>query len=117
LADTYIKAYGKIVRDKMRGIVMGGGFRTLTTEEKKQLLREKLIEEALEQNQANVLRDEIEELADVYAVLEELAESYYGGMKAVIEKAKAKEDERGGFKDGLYLIYALRTKKKDTPPQ
>ncbi|MFC4006001.1 hypothetical protein ACFOY2_02120 [Nonomuraea purpurea] len=97
---------GKLVRDNIPDIIRQSGREPVITvldevDYRKALLA-KLFEEAAELNEAS--RAEVaEEIADVYEVLRALA-AVHGHDWAVIEKvAAAKREERGAFRDRLYL--------------
>ncbi|MBB5083326.1 nucleoside triphosphate pyrophosphohydrolase [Nonomuraea endophytica] len=97
---------GKLVRDNIPEIIRQNGgepvVRVLDLAEYRQALVEKLFEEAAELRDASA--DEVaEEIADVYEVLRAIATAD-GHDWAVIEKAAAaKLEERGAFRDRLYL--------------
>lgn len=102
------KHYYKLIRDEMLSKIEKDGhkpiFQTLTKSELKKELREKLLEEANEVYISKTKSNLLEELADVYEVLSELAKQNNFTMKEVLEKTKTKRKENGGFTKGIFLI-------------
>jgi len=100
--------FNKLVRDKIPERIMRAGQRPITAVlsplRVKLALREKLVEEAIEVRNANGNRHQLEELADVYEVLNELALRCGAGMAGVRKVATAKRRAKGGFKKGIFLI-------------
>lgn len=98
----------KLVRDKIPDVIARDGqraiIRTLTPRRLQAELREKLVEEAIEARDTNGGRRQLEELADVFEVLNELALRSGVGMAGVRKAATAKRRAKGGFKKGVYLI-------------
>ncbi|MFC4119040.1 nucleoside triphosphate pyrophosphohydrolase [Nonomuraea zeae] len=97
---------GKLVRDKIPEIIRRDGqepaVTVLAEGEYRTALVAKLFEEATEVSEASPV-EVAEEIADVYEVLRALA-AVNGYEWAAIEKtAEAKREERGGFRDRLYL--------------
>lgn len=100
--DKLRKKIVKLVRDHM-GAYLGefkSGFMPVDSEEHIDLLRKKLIEEAVE-----YLQDpSIEELADVYEVLSALAVvDLKVTLEEVLDRANQKSNHRGGFTIGKAL--------------
>ncbi len=83
----------KLVRDKIPQIVRNRNFKRCKENERVLLLAKKLCEESME----FLISLNIEELADVLEVLEELLK-IYGKEKVELVKNRKKE-ERGGFHD------------------
>lgn len=98
----------KLVRDKIPERIARDGTRPITRIlsplRLRAELREKLVEEAIEVRNTNGNRHQLEELADVYEVLNELALRCGAGMAGVRKVATAKRRANGGFKKGIYLI-------------
>ena len=66
-------------------------------------LKEKLIEEAIEVQEACNQQEIIAELADVLEVVDGLCKAYDISLEAVIVEKKKRNQERGGFETGLYI--------------
>ncbi|GIM28842.1 phosphoribosyl-ATP pyrophosphohydrolase [Clostridium polyendosporum] len=95
--------YNKLVRDKIPQIIKESGkefeVRIASSEEKKQLLEKKLLEEVNEYvEDKNLL-----ELADVMEVLFGLADSLGYSEEELIAMREKRRAERGGFKEGIVL--------------
>ena len=98
-----MKAYNKLVRDKIPEIINADGKECDTLivagEEKYKRLEAKLQEEVNE-----FLEDKnLEELADVMEVLFGLADSLGYSEEELLKVRDKKREERGGFKDGIVL--------------
>lgn len=98
-----MKQYNKLVRDLIPQVIEKSGKKFDThiakTEEYKELLEAKLLEEVNEYLEDNNL----EELADVLEVLVGLA-GYLGHTEEeLFEKRKKKKEERGGFDERVVL--------------
>ncbi|MBI2583664.1 MAG: nucleoside triphosphate pyrophosphohydrolase [Candidatus Aenigmarchaeota archaeon] len=98
----------KLVRDNVPDIMKEKGenaeFRQASEEEYKQLLKKKLVEEALEFQ----AESKTEELADVLEVLHALAEASGTVISEIEEIRKAKREERGGFSKRIVLERWIR---------
>ena len=97
--------YNKLVRDKIpEGINKIEGrkstYRILDNEEYLQELDKKLFEEAHE----FIEKHSIEELGDLMEVIYAIMEAENITIEQVEEKRKIKKDEKGGFKNKVYLI-------------
>jgi predicted house-cleaning noncanonical NTP pyrophosphatase (MazG superfamily) len=100
---TKRKTYNKLVRDNIPEIIEKDGMvaktRILSREEYKIELRKKLEEEVQEYLDNPCL----DELADIKEVIEAL--SYFHGNKSRLERRRAsKALNRGGFRQGIFLI-------------
>ena len=98
-----MKAYNKLVRDKIPAIIEADGkiceVEIAAKEDRTKLLEAKLIEEVNE-----YLEDKnLEELADVMEVLFGLAHNLGYSEEGLVKKRNEKLEERGGFKDGIVL--------------
>lgn len=93
----------KLVRDRIPTIIEENNqdyrSRTATEDEMEKWLRRKVLEEAKEFAEDG----EIDELADLYAVLQEYMEREDISTKDLEELEADKSDERGGFKDNIIL--------------
>lgn len=98
----------KLVRDKIAEFVLKERGEVLTTriansEELKQLLLNKIVEEAQEVFTAQTKESLAEELADLLEVIKSVAEK-----EDIVDKLFAKREakflERGGFDQGIVLI-------------
>ncbi|AEK19744.1 nucleoside triphosphate pyrophosphohydrolase [Methanococcus maripaludis] len=95
--------YGKLVRDKIPDIIFEEGkislIHTADEEEFKIKLNEKLIEEATEFSE----NPSIEELADIFEVINAICEFYGFDLKEIEEERIKKLNERGGFSERVIL--------------
>ena len=99
-----MQRYNKLVRDRIPEIIRADGkeceIRVAEGKEKYELLEKKLMEEVNE-----FLEDKnLEELADVLAVLFGLAREIGYSEEDLIRKREEKKGERGGFEEGIVLI-------------
>jgi predicted house-cleaning noncanonical NTP pyrophosphatase (MazG superfamily) len=99
--------YGKLVRDRIPDIIRAAGedpeVRILDGDELIEALFSKLDEEAQELRAANHA-DQLEELADLFEVLQALADRFGTTMSEVQRVAARKRNERGGFALGVWLV-------------
>lgn len=98
-----MKNYDKLVRDRIPEIIEADGKSCdviiASKEEMSELLERKLMEEVNE-----YLEDKnLEELADIMEVLFGLAYNLGYSEEDLLQKRKAKCEERGGFKKGIVL--------------
>ncbi|AGX42907.1 nucleoside triphosphate pyrophosphohydrolase [Clostridium saccharobutylicum] len=98
-----MKIYNKLVRDKIPEIIKRSGkecdIKIVSKEEKYEFLELKLQEEVSE-----FLQDKnLEELADVMEVLFGLADSLSYSEEELLKARDKKNEERGGFKNGIVL--------------
>ena len=97
----------KLVRDNIPAYVGADcvvEYKPMSWEEHNKQLRKKLVEEALE-----YMEDPTdEELADVLEVVKALARGWHGGFSYIEEEAAVKEQQRGGFYEGIGM-YAVKT--------
>lgn len=96
--------YNKLVRDRIPEIIEQGGekanIRILDEEEYLRLLHAKLDEEVGEFH-----RDRnTEELADILEVVYALAEAIGASREELTRVYERKHDDRGGFRDRVFLI-------------
>jgi predicted house-cleaning noncanonical NTP pyrophosphatase (MazG superfamily) len=102
------KIYNKLVRDRIPEIIRADG-NVCTTEimqggEYIQALREKLVEEALEAAATVDIPMLINELADVYEVMDALMARYDITPASVLAAKEERRNERGGFAQHIRLI-------------
>ncbi len=104
------KQYHKLVRDAIPEIIQQHGGKceivTLTEEQYRQALREKLIEEAHEIAQTSSPQELLIELTDVYEVLDALMAIHDISFQAIQEEQEHRRKERGGFQKRLYLLWS-----------
>lgn len=98
--------YNKLVRDKIPeniNSVQGrkANWKVLNEGEYSKELDKKLLEEVHEFIEAH----EVEELADVMEVLENIIRVHHINLEDVKEKQRIKRDKKGGFKDRVYLEF------------
>ena len=98
---------GKLVRDKIPDMIRASGrtphVRTLSIEEYRTALLDKLREEVAELIAAATRDAVIEEAADVLEVLTAIAAGYGGTVDNIVGVARSKRAERGGFDMRLRL--------------
>jgi 8-oxo-dGTP diphosphatase len=108
LMESRKSAYHKLVRDRIPEIIITQGktcrTRILDSGEYVTELRTKLYEETAEYLKADSDGQALEELADMLEVIFALAE-IHGSDAGALEKIRAaKADQRGGFKDRVFLL-------------
>lgn len=96
--------YHKLVRDKIPAIIERNGqvpvVRILGDAEYAHYLEQKLDEEVAEFHKDK----NVEELADILEVVYALAENMGHTKEELLEACQKKHDERGGFRDRIFLI-------------
>ena len=96
--------YHKLVRDKIPAIIEQNGqvpvVRILGDAEYAYYLEQKLDEEVSEFHKDK----NVEELADILEVVYALAENMGHTKEELLEARQKKHDERGGFRDRIFLI-------------
>ena len=96
--------YHKLVRDKIPAIIEQNGqvpvVRILGDAEYAYYLEQKLDEEVAEFHKDK----NVEELADILEVVYALAENMGHTKEELLEVCQKKHDERGGFRDRIFLI-------------
>ena len=99
----------KLVRDRIPEIIHSRGqtcsVTTMTEEEYRQALREKLVEEAREAAQAGTVQDLVTELADISEVLDALMAIYCIPAEVVQAEQESRRKERGAFAQRLRLVW------------
>src|SRR6187551_287025 len=107
-----LQRFGKLVRDLIPvRIERHGESPTIyraTPEELRPLLREKLLEESFEFYWSQGDAAALEELADIYDLIDALSEIHGGGLTEVRKASEAKRAERGGFEEGIVLVETSR---------
>jgi predicted house-cleaning noncanonical NTP pyrophosphatase (MazG superfamily) len=100
--------HNKLIRDFVPDLIRLHGdvceVVTMTEEEYRHALREKLIEEAREASEAD-LHHLVSELADLYEVIEALMRAYGISYEAVKDEQEHKLTERGGFDGRIRLLW------------
>ncbi len=98
--------FNKLIRNNLRGeyekMNQKATYRTLTPEEFKEALKQKLIEEVSEidtSDKASV----ISELADAYQVIENIIEQYDIDPNEIEQVKTAKFQKKGGFSDAAFV--------------
>jgi predicted house-cleaning noncanonical NTP pyrophosphatase (MazG superfamily) len=100
--------YNKLVRDRIPGVIssIGKKFTTsiLSDEEYVLELKRKSFEELEEYVKTENNEDAVEELADLLEIIHALAEVHGSSFDTVEEVRKRKAENRGSFKDKIFLI-------------
>ncbi|WP_284035609.1 nucleoside triphosphate pyrophosphohydrolase [Neobacillus sp. 114] len=100
--------YNKLVRDKIPEIIESTGkkcsCKVLNDDEYIKALQEKCYEELDEYVSSTTNTETLEELADLLEIFHSLADYYGFSIEQVEEIRKRKLEQRGGFKDRIYLI-------------
>lgn len=103
-----MNTYNKLVRDKIPEIIRRNGqlckVKRLDQSEYHSELRKKLKEELNEYLETESNGEAIEELADMLEIIHSLSEIHGRGFKDVEEVRRKKVEERGGFKEKIYLV-------------
>jgi predicted house-cleaning noncanonical NTP pyrophosphatase (MazG superfamily) len=102
------RSFGKLVRDLVPVKIERRGELATTYSadraELRELIKAKMIEEAIEYYWAPDARSTVEELADLLELLHAAARVNGLDFAAVTEAAQTKRTERGGFENGIVLI-------------
>lgn len=97
-------ALQKLVRDKIPEIICSSGYepvtRVLDDGEYVAELEKKLDEEVAEYHESK----SVEELADILEVVYALCEAHGKNVSELMDVYEKKHDERGGFKEKIFLI-------------
>ncbi len=103
------KIYNKLVRDKIPQIIEEKGgvpkYSVLSAADFAVALKEKLVEESKELNEAEGRDDILNELADVLELVFAIADNSKLTMAEVEAAREKKTAERGAFKKALFLEY------------
>lgn len=101
------KIYNKLVRDNIPEIIKSTNkvakTRTLTDQEYRGELLKKLKEECNEVIESRNTDETLEEIADVYEVLSSILKLENKNINDVIEIARKKRIDRGGFEKRIFL--------------
>lgn len=103
------KEYYKLVRDRIPEIIEKDGrdyeVATLSEDEYRQALRNKLIEEAEE---AAIAEPEklLVELADLYEIIDAIMAAYGIERESVLSEQRKRRIDRGGFETRIQLLWA-----------
>ena len=99
----------KLVRDRvperMRERCEEPHYRILNDEEYIEALKTKLLEESIEVQESVSKEELIEEIADVFEVLEALAAANKIDLEEVRAMQSSKREKRGGFVERIYCIH------------
>jgi predicted house-cleaning noncanonical NTP pyrophosphatase (MazG superfamily) len=102
-----IISHFKLVRDKIPEIIKKDNakarFKVLNKEEFRSELFKKLDEEMGELRQAQNSEEMINELVDIYEILDALVDEYELSKQELVTEKLKKKSQRGGFKDRLFL--------------
>lgn len=93
----------KLVRNKIPEFAPYAKYRKLDTEEIELALKNKIVEEAQEVKAAPNEENLIEELGDVYTVLQAFLEFKQIDKKHFLDKVEEKNKEKGTFSDYLLM--------------
>lgn len=100
--------YNKLVRDRIPEIIERSGkkytTRVLEQTEYIKELKKKSFEELEEYTNVENDEEALGELADLLEIIHALAENYGASIEKVEELRKQKAEERGGFKEKIFLI-------------
>ena len=102
-----MKIYNKLVRDNIPNIIKETGQKCdiveLEYNDYKREIRNKIVEEAIELNEAKSKLEMIEELADIYELLDYLLIEEKIDALSIKKRRIQKNMEKGGFDLRLYL--------------
>lgn len=102
-----VQRFDKLVRDNIPAIIERAGEHALTRRASKTellaLLRQKVVEEALELHQSEDDAALVEEAADLFEVLRSIAYTLDIRVDDIVAEADRKREQRGGFADGIVL--------------
>lgn len=103
----------KIVRDDIPNIIQRAGgwcltkyYSQISIPKWRQLLKKKLVEEAREVLKADTRQDVTNELADLYAVADQIRLLYSIPLQDIEAVKRVKEAKNGGFNHGAYVYIA-----------
>ena len=100
--------FNKLVRDNIPDKIEKNGevavTRILNSEEYRDELYKKLLEEANEVVNAKTKEDILEELADVYEVVRAISELENSNIDNIVEISDNKKLKRGGFTKRIFLV-------------
>jgi predicted house-cleaning noncanonical NTP pyrophosphatase (MazG superfamily) len=100
--------HNKLIRDNIPQIIAETGSKyemiVLSESEFLKVLKDKLVEEAKEVQQATE-KELITELADVYEVIDTLINKHQLSMEDIKKEQERKRKIKGGFEQKLYLLW------------
>jgi len=104
------KIFNKLVRDKIPEIIRKDNslpvIHILEENGFKKELAYKLLEESIEAVKARHDKAElVKEIGDVYEVIDAIIEAYGLSRSEIIELKNLRKENRGGFKDRIFLEY------------
>jgi len=115
MRQPFNKLVNKLVRDRIPSLIEANGqtcgIETLTADEYRQALRDKLCEEAAEAAAAHP-NDLITELADLSEVMVALMATYGISPEAVRKTQMIRKEERGGFRQRIRLLWTQSQKSQ-----
>ena len=98
----------KLVRDKIIDEIIADGkqpvYETLNITKFKKELREKLLEEYVEFLNAEKEDEQINELVDIFEIIQNIAQNYGLSQKEFLSRVQGKRDLKGSFEKRIYLI-------------
>jgi len=104
--------YNKLIRDNIPAIIEKTGkkfsFERVSDDKFRKLLLQKLVEEANEVCTCDE-SDIINELSDIYEVIDSIVEVYNLDKKAILAAQKNKREKRGGFGKHIKLLWVEKT--------
>jgi predicted house-cleaning noncanonical NTP pyrophosphatase (MazG superfamily) len=102
-----MQVFNKLVRDLIPNIIKESGkecvYRTLTDREFKRALVTKVVEEGQELMQASNKNEMVDELGDLYEVIETIMMVYNIDKREIDDHRIKKNITKGGFDDRVYL--------------
>lgn len=93
----------KLVRDKIPEFATYASYRQLEPDEREDALKNKIVEETNEVKVAPNDQNLLEELADVYTVLEAFLDFKNISKEDLLKQVEAKKAEKGGFTKFLLM--------------
>lgn len=104
-----MKTYNKLVRDNIPQIIVKSGktfkIKILDQNEFQSELKKKLVEESKELQNANTKEEMINELADIYEVLDYIIMDHKIDLLEVKKRRIQKNMKNGAFDERIYLEY------------
>lgn len=102
-----MKTYNKLIRDKIPEIIEASGKTcktyVLSAEAFKSELKKKVVEEAIELQNATTKKDIIEEVADIYEILDYIKSLHNIDEETIRLKQNSKNEDRGKFDKRIFL--------------
>lgn len=97
----------KLIRDKLPDIIQKEPetfleYQILDDKSYIKALKDKLIEESMEVQEASTQDEILDELSDVWEVFESIVKFYSFSLREIEERKNTRKDDRGGFEDKVY---------------